>query len=83
MPDPRERPFRKGERLCVTVDFLRQVSAALGRHLLVAVEIGRRYHSSYRSVQDDYGGYPSASHKVFVLTPDGILHDSAQHHQLG
>lgn len=81
--DPRERPFRKGERLCVTVDFLRQMSAALGRHLLVAVEIERQYHTSYRSTGNEYGGYPPPSHKVFLLTPDGILHDAAEDHQLG
>lgn len=83
IPGSREEPFRKGERLCVTIDFLRQIGSDIGRYLLIAVEIERQYQTNYRSTKDEYGGYPPPSHKIFIFTPDGILHDSNQDHQLG
>jgi hypothetical protein len=83
VPNPREQPFRKGERMCASVEFLRRVAASTGRQLMIAVEIERRRQLSYRSNLDDYGGYPPSSHKIFVLSENGILHDARKSYQLG
>lgn len=83
VPDPHERTYRGGARVVVTLELLRQMSETLNRHLVLVVAIRRHEHSSYRSTSREYRCYVPSSHKVFILTSDGILQDAIESHKLG
>jgi len=79
-----DEPSRSGDRMSVSLDVLKQLCDKSGKDLILGVEINRRLHRDYRyrgSGDDDV--YTIASHKIFLLSSDGLLRDARETHQLG
>ncbi len=70
-------PYRSGRRLWVTVDVLRQLCTATGKVLIFCVAIGR--DSSNYSPKSDIPYIPD-SHKIFLFSANGRLHDAQKIH---
>jgi hypothetical protein len=79
-----DEPARSGDRMSVSLGLLKQLCMKSGKDVIFSVEINRRLHRDpryRRRVDDDV--YTIASHKIFLLSSDGLLRDATQNHQLG
>jgi hypothetical protein len=77
----RDRPYRHGNQLAVSVSTLTELCRKLGRELVFCVMVSRDRQRSYSS--DDDTGYAPASHKILILSPDGIIRDTAKDYRIG
>lgn len=76
-------PARSGDRMTVSLELLKQLCSKSGKDLIFSVEINRRLHRDYRYRSSDDDVYTIASHKIFLLSSDGLLRDARETHQLG
>jgi len=79
----REEPFRSGKRMSASIELLKTVCAKTGKELIVEVQISRTQHRTYRSRDEQDWGYIPPSHKVFILSSNGILRDACESYKLG
>jgi hypothetical protein len=79
----RDEPFRSGERMSAAVDLLKLLCSRTGKDLIFQVKIERRQDRRHRSGSEDDLGYVPASHKIFILSSNGILRDTAKSYRIG
>ena len=79
-----DEPARSGDRMSVSLGLLKQLCTKSGKDIIFSVEINRRLHRDprYRG-RDEDDVYTIASHKIFLLSSDGLLRDATKSHQLG
>ncbi|QIF02425.1 ATP-binding protein [Roseimicrobium sp. ORNL1] len=73
---------RRGERVFISVEFLKSLCKRYGRSLILLVQI-HRYESRGGSHDDDGFSWLPRSHKVFIFSEDGLLKDSRTDHRIG
>lgn len=81
--DEMHKLYRSGHRMQVKKDLLIKLCLETGLDLLFCVKIGRsihRLHYNHRSDEENISLTPSF--KIFILSHDGILRDSKQHHPI-
>ncbi|MEM7143617.1 MAG: ATP-binding protein [Verrucomicrobiota bacterium] len=76
-------PYRYGERMCASVEILKDLCRATQKDIVFCVEIDRCLHKGYRNCSGDRSMFVPASHKVFLFSDDGILRDAQECHQVG
>lgn len=77
-----DEPSRAGDRMTASLELLKQLCDKSGKDLIFSVEINRRLHRDYRYRGTD-DVYAIASHKIFLLSSDGLIRDAKKIHQLG
>jgi hypothetical protein len=78
----RDEVFRHGRRMCAKVHFLKTLCRKTGKNLVFTVAMQRDLERRYRAGVDETG-YIQYSHKVFVFSESGVLHDSAKNYRVG
>ncbi|HWX22687.1 MAG TPA: ATP-binding protein [Candidatus Binatia bacterium] len=81
--NPREEPFRHGQRNAASCRLLKKLCALTGKELIIEVRISRTEHRSRYSRRDNDFGYIPPSHKIFILSSNGILTDKDKSYKLG
>jgi hypothetical protein len=79
-----EEPFPFGQRITASIALLKMLCWKTSKELIFNVEIRRERHRSYGSSRDDDDdvGYVLPSHKIFILSANGILRDKEKSYQL-
>ncbi len=80
----RDEPTRGGDRMTASLGLLKDLCFKTGKDIIFSVEIDRRIYRDYRSrTGDDDIDYLPYSHKIFLLSSDGILRDTGKSIRLG
>lgn len=78
----REEFFRSGNRINVSLEFLKKFCSTLGCELIIKVEIQRQVHRSYYTRSDDGNKYTPPHFKIYIFSADGILKDTKTKYQI-
>jgi hypothetical protein len=81
--DERDEPFRAGNRISASINFLKSLCAKLNKALVLEVRIRRDRHKGRYYRRDEEEVYVPDSHKIFIFSANGLLKDSTTNHQLG
>lgn len=78
----RDSYTRRGSRLSGKLSFLIGLCKKLKKDLIIEVQIERSISRSYDRNEDDETRYPPPYSKVYILSENGVLRDSAASYQL-
>lgn len=78
--DQNKEPEQQGSRMNCSLDFLQDLCKALGKEIIIEVQVDRNMNYSYRSGLEDK--CQPATHKIFILSANGELRDSERSYRI-
>lgn len=78
----KEAPYRNGNRLKASFDFLRALCEEFERHLIISVKIHREKPKSYSQDDIETNHYMWPYLNFYILSPDGTIRDAKRHHSV-
>lgn len=81
--DKKDEPFRKGNLISATKEFLLEMCSTMNREIIIEVQIDRSFFRPHYSRSTGENDYLPSKHKIYILSKDGTIRDSRSSYKIG